>query len=378
MKSARYHSQRGRERPTRLRVNLDRRSYDLIIGDRMLGRAGEALRRSGIAPSSRLFTISSRKILRLHGSRILDPLRREGWDVEEILVPDGEKHKTLESAARIFDALARRRADRSSVIVAFGGGVIGDLAGFVAATYLRGIRFVQVPTTLLAAIDSSVGGKTGVDLGAGKNLVGAFHQPRLVLTDLTTLRTLPRRQVCSGMYEAIKCGVIADRAFFKWMEDSLPSLLAISPADTQRLVARCCAIKARVVERDERESGLRRILNFGHTFGHALEAELNYRRLTHGEAVGLGMQMAADLATSLGILATSERDRIVRLVRSVGPSRACGDLKAAAVYRRMLGDKKATSGNIHFVLPRRIGEVEIRSNVVRAQVITTLKRFGLR
>lgn len=372
---------RGRQvssRRSRLRVKLDPRSYDIVIGDGALEHAAVELVHSGIAPSARLVVISSRRVLRLHGTKLTGPLRHRQWRVSEVLVPDGERSKSLGMASKLYGALTRLQADRTSVLVALGGGVIGDLAGFVAATYLRGIRYVQAPTTLLAAIDSSVGGKTGVDLASGKNLVGAFHQPRLVLTDLSTLRTLPRRQIRSGLYEAIKCAVIADRRLFRWIEDDLDALLAASVASTRRLVLRCCAIKADVVERDEREGGLRRILNFGHTFGHAVEAELNYRRFTHGEAVGLGMIMASELASRLGLLAPPKKNRISELIRSVGPLPRCDDLRAESIYRRMIGDKKTRSGLIHFILPRRIGEVEVRADVPRAAVISTLQQFGIK
>lgn len=362
----------------RLRVPLGDRSYELVLASGALSTAVAELRRCGITPDSQLVVISNRRVLRFHGSTLIEPLRRKGWEVAEIAVPEGERNKSLVMVAKLYDALVRRQADRSSVIIALGGGVIGDLAGFVAATYLRGIRYIQAPTTLLAAIDSSVGGKTGVDLVTGKNLVGAFHQPRLVLTDLSTFRTLPRRQVRSGLYEAIKCAVIADRKLFEWIEHRLESVLALSSESTQHLVRRCCAIKAAVVGRDEREGGLRRILNFGHTFGHALEAATDYRRISHGEAVGLGMLMASSMAEDTGIMPAEENARLARLIRRVGPLPKCDQLSARHVYQLMLSDKKTTSAGIHFILPKRIGKVEIRAGVPRAAVMNALRRFSLR
>lgn len=371
-------SQTRRSAPRRLPVELGDHSYEIVIAERALATAANELQRAGITRGTRLAVLSSPRILRLHGASLLKSLKAGGYPAGVLSIPEGEQSKSLEMVSDLCERLARNRLDRSGVLIALGGGVIGDLTGFVAATYLRGIRFVQVPTTLLACIDSSVGGKTGVDLRAGKNLVGAFHQPRLVLADLSTLTTLPLRQIRSGLYEAIKTAILADRRFFHWIEDHLSPLMAADPAFCGNLVARCCAIKADVVTRDERERDLRRILNLGHTFAHAIEAELNYGRYTHGEAVGLGLQMAATLSTRVGWLAPEERERIHGLVREVGPLPRRNDLEARRVFRRMAVDKKATSDGIQFVLPRRIGTVEVRGQVPDREVLRTLRAFGLR
>ncbi|MBI4468510.1 MAG: 3-dehydroquinate synthase [Acidobacteria bacterium] len=361
----------------RLTVDLGARSYDIVIGAGALASASRELRRAGVKPGSKLAVVSSPRILRLHGAALLESLAEGGYQTGTISIPEGERSKSLSMSARLYESLARQRVDRSGVLLALGGGVVGDLTGFVAATYLRGIRYVQAPTTLLACIDSSVGGKTGIDLPAGKNLVGAFHQPSLVLTDLRALGTLPRRQIRSGLYEAIKCAILWDRRFFDWIEGNLASLLEVAPASTRTLVARCCRIKAEVVARDERELDLRRILNLGHTFGHAIEAELDYGHYTHGEAVGLGLKLSAVLAERTGSLKSAERERILRLVDAVGRLTLHRNLRAVALYQRMIGDKKTESGSIHFILPRRIGEVEVRADLPRSAVLATLRKLGL-
>ncbi len=355
-------------REERVRVRLGARSYDIVIGERVLSRAGafvqEALAQSaGEGGISRLALISNARVFGLYGRTLLSGLRRAGFSVSVHLIGDGERYKTLRTVQRLYGELIEQRMDRASAIVALGGGVVGDVAGFVAATFLRGIAYVQVPTTLLAAIDSSVGGKTGVNLPQGKNLVGAFHQPRLVLTDVTTLRTLPSREMTSGLCEALKYGVIWDAGLFEEVVARLGALKKGEMTTAIPLIRRCCEIKAEVVRRDERESGLRRILNFGHTFGHALEAVTGYRRLKHGEAVGYGMLMASRLAVRLKMLPLEEADRLRQAVAACGRFPAIADLNPEAILQAMYRDKKARAGRLAFVLPVRIGQVIIRDDV---------------
>ncbi len=274
------------------------------------------------------------------------------------LFDDSESAKNLATVELLCRALNAAGADRRAVIVAVGGGVVGDIAGFTAASYLRGVRLVQIPTTLVAQVDSSVGGKTGVNLPEGKNLVGAFYPPRAVIADFETLATLPHREYRSGLYEIIKYGVIADAELFGSLERHMLALLRRDPEALARVIPRCIRIKARIVARDERESGLREILNFGHTFGHALEAATGYRRFLHGEAIGWGIYAATLLGLATSRISESEAMRIIRLVASVGPLPSLGAIRSARVRRILAGDKKARGGRVRWVLPRRIGKVQ--------------------
>jgi 3-dehydroquinate synthase len=275
-----------------------------------------------------------------------------------ILFDDRETAKRLSTVEEIARKLVRAGADRHSIVVAMGGGVVGDVAGFVAATYLRGIRIIHVPTTLVAQVDSSIGGKTGVNLPEGKNLVGAFYPPKAVIDDPDVLRTLPQREFRSGLYEVIKYGVIADAELFHFLEKRMPSILRRDCTALAWIIPRCAAIKARVVSKDEREGGLRQILNFGHTLGHAIEAETRYRRFFHGEAVGWGMIGATLLALGTGRLAERDASRIIRLVTHVGPLPSLRGMRAAQLRPILAGDKKARGGRILWVLPTRIGKTE--------------------
>src|SRR6185369_7307906 len=267
----------------------------------------------------RAVVVSNPTVDNLYGRRLRRGLARAGFKSQGFLIGDGERFKTLDTAERLYTFLIEQRVERSDVIVAIGGGVVGDLAGFAAATYQRGMRFAQVPTTLLAQIDSSVGGKTGVNHPLGKNLIGAFHQPSLVVIDPTTLASLPERELRAGLCEAVKYGVIRDRRLFDRIHREMDSLKQLDVAELTHLIARSCRIKADVVARDEREGGLRRILNFGHTVGHALEAVTRYRRFLHGEAIGHGMRAAARIAEEMAILAGDERRAIDEAVWRVGP-----------------------------------------------------------
>jgi 3-dehydroquinate synthase len=294
------------------------------------------------------------------------------------LIPDGERAKSLATVARIYEALVKRRADRSAILVAFGGGVVGDVAGFAAATYLRGIRLVQVPTTLLAQVDSSVGGKVGVNLAAGKNLVGAFYPASLVACDPLVLASLPRREFRAGLYEVVKYGVIASRSLFDELQTAMPRLFARDLAVLVRVIAECCRIKGSVVEEDERESGPRRALNFGHTLGHALEAVTKYRRLRHGEAVGYGMLAAANLAVNRGTLPAADRDALAALVAQMGPLPSVSDLSATQVVEAVGRDKKVIAGHLHFVLPVGVGATTTVTDVTTDELIAAARGIGLK
>jgi len=296
---------------------------------------------------------------------------------DPILIPDGERHKNLQTVGRIYDALIRAHADRACAIVAVGGGVLGDTAGFAAATFLRGVPVVQVPTTLLAQVDSSVGGKVGVNHALGKNLIGSFHPPALVVVDPTLLSTLPRREFRAGLYEVIKYGVIASRPLFDRVAASLPALFKREPDALMAIVTESCRIKASVVEQDERETGLRRTLNFGHTAGHALEAVTKYRRFRHGEAVGYGMLVAAEIAVARGTMPAADRDALAALVAKMGPLPAVADLSVAETLEAIAHDKKVVAGQLHYVLPTSIGTCEVVADVTKDEIAAALRSIGM-
>ncbi|MDP9131835.1 MAG: 3-dehydroquinate synthase, partial [Nitrospirota bacterium] len=286
-------------------------------------------------------------------------LKAAGYTVVPIVLPPGERTKTLRSIATIMDALVEARFERTSTLLALGGGVIGDLTGFAAAIYQRGIPFVQVPTSLVAQVDSSVGGKTGVDHPKGKNLIGAFNQPRVVLIDPATLTTLPLREWKAGLAEVIKYGVIGDEGFFEYLEQHIESIMKLDPATVAQILKRSCEIKAQVVTEDERESDRRRILNFGHTIGHALESLGGYRGLIHGEAVAIGMVHEADLARHLGLCDEDVVTRLRALVEAVGLPTCLPRVTFSALWRAMQQDKKVSAGTVYCVVPERIGSVHI-------------------
>jgi 3-dehydroquinate synthase len=339
-------------------VSLGSRSYAIRIGGGLLARLGHFT--SALGLGKRCAVISDAKVAPLYAETALDSLRRAGFDPTLITVPSGETAKSLANVSRCYDALAAQRLERKSFIVALGGGVVGDLAGFVAATYLRGIPFVQVPTTLLAQVDSSVGGKVGVNLKAGKNLVGSFYQPRLVLCDLDTLRSLPEREYRAGIAEVIKYGIIHDPRLFTALERGLPELLGQETTMLTRVVARCCEIKAEVVGQDETESGLRAILNFGHTIGHGLEAISRYGKYLHGEAISIGQVGAARISNALTGLSREDCQRIETLFARAGlPTRvALNRVQTERLFEAMKLDKKVKDGETKFVLAHRIGSVE--------------------
>jgi 3-dehydroquinate synthase len=356
-------------------VSLDDRSYDITIAEGILSQTGE-ITRAALGPQTRrLALISNPKVHLLFGKTVERSLKNAGFTTLTHLMGDGEKYKSLRTAERAWLFLLEHRFERSDAIVALGGGVVGDLAGFVAATYQRGISFVQIPTTLLAQIDSSVGGKTAINHPLGKNMIGAFHQPRAVMIDPLALKTLAPRELRAGLYEVIKTGVIRDRALFEFTQASLGQIEANDQEVLSRIIARCCEIKAEVVAADERETGLRRILNFGHTIGHALEAVTNYRRLKHGEAVGYGMKSAAAIAEKAGIIAPVESQTIIAGIDSSGPLPVISDLRPRDILNAMTHDKKVAQGKIPFILPTRIGEVTVRDDIPQEIVRAAVKEL---
>ena len=338
-------------------VPLGNRSYPIKIDQGLLARLGTECAELNLG--TRCAVISDTRVARRYADSARTALVAAGFDPVLITFPAGETAKSLRSVQRCYDLLATHRLERKSFIVALGGGVVGDLAGFVAATYLRGIPFVQVPTTLLAHVDSSVGGKVGVNLKAGKNLVGSFHQPKLVLCDLDTLKTLPRREYRAGLAEVIKYGIIYDADLFAQLEGELPALLERNPDVLQSVIARCCEIKAEVVSQDETEAGLRAILNFGHTIGHALEAISRYGTFLHGEAISIGQVAAAQISAELAGLSADDVARIANLFRRAGlpitvPLNAT---RRRLMLQAMQLDKKVNAGEVRFVLAERIGKV---------------------
>jgi len=332
-----------------------RGAYQVYCSRGALGRAKSVLAR--LPEASGAFVISSPNVWRYWGrtvSKKVGGLRSNNI----LLFDDTERAKNLETVELLCRTLTDAGADRRSVIVAVGGGVVGDVAGFTAASYLRGVRLVQIPTTLVAQVDSSVGGKTGVNLPEGKNLVGAFYAPDAVIADMETLGTLPHREYRSGLYEVIKYGAIADAGLFTFLERNMLALLRRDPGALEFVIHRCIRIKAHIVERDERESGLRGILNYGHTFGHALETATGYRRFLHGEAIAWGMHMATVLGAATSRIGEPQAARIIRLVASVGPLPSVGKIPAAQLRQLMAGDKKTRSGEVRWVLLRQIGKAQ--------------------
>jgi len=344
-------------------VSLGRRSYPIKVGGGLLPRLGAEC--AQLKLGSRCAVITDSNVGKKFAPAALKSLSAAGFAPVLITVPAGEKTKRLAVVEKCHDQLAAHRLERKSFIVALGGGVVGDLAGFVAATYLRGIPFVQVPTTLLAQVDSSVGGKTGVNLKAGKNLVGAFYQPQLVLCDLDTLKTLPKREYISGLSEVIKYGIIYDAVLFAQLERNLPKLLQRDAATLRNVIARCCEIKAEVVGQDETESGLRAILNFGHTIGHAIENSSGYGKFLHGEAIAIGQVAAAKLSQKMLGLPSGDAARIEKLLVQAGlPVRIkVNPARRKKLFAAMLLDKKVSGGEIKFVLAEKIGRVKFGCRV---------------
>jgi len=341
-----------------VRIRLGQRSYPIYIGSGILDRAGELIARLPVG--KKVLLVTNPVVGNLYGEKTAGSLSRAGFTVYRAEIPDGEQYKTLQSAAQLYDRAFEAGLDRGCPVAALGGGVTGDLAGFVAATYMRGVPFVQIPTTLLAQVDSSVGGKVAVNHPRGKNIIGAFYQPGLVLADTATLRTLDRREVRSGLAEVIKYGIIMDAGFFAWLESNIEQVLQLEPEAMGYIIERSCVNKARVVEEDETEQGTRAILNLGHTVGHAIESLAGYGRYTHGEAVASGTAVAARMAVTMGLLTAAEEERIIRLLAGAGlPVTVPGDLAAKDIIAAIYGDKKTRGGEITFILPAGTGRAFI-------------------
>jgi len=356
-----------------LKVELGSRSYPILIGEGLLGDP-ELLRQH--VPARDVLVVSNTTVAPLYLDTLSAGLRPRR--IIETVLPDGESHKTLTNVARILDVLVANRFARDCTVVALGGGVVGDMAGFAAACYQRGVSFVQMPTTLLSQVDSSVGGKTGVNHPGGKNLIGAFHQPIAVLADTRTLGTLPPRELRAGLAEVIKYGLICDAAFFDWLEEHMEELLAGDPAALAHVIYRSCQIKAEIVGRDEREQGDRALLNLGHTFGHAIESATGYTQWLHGEAIGAGLLMAAAMSAGCGLLSAEDVSRVKNLVARTGLPTRIDSVSPQSALEHMRIDKKVQGGRIRLILLRKIGDAFITADYSEAALDATLHEyFGL-
>jgi 3-dehydroquinate synthase len=359
-----------------LNVDLNGRSYPIIIGAGLLADAGLVL---PYLTSGRAVIVTNDAVANLYLAHFEENLRQAGIDVFSISLPDGERYKTWETLNSIFDAMLANRCDRTTTVIALGGGVVGDVAGFAAATYQRGVPYIQVPTTLLAQVDSSVGGKTAINHPLGKNMIGAFYQPRLVLSDLSTLNTLPGRELSAGLAEVVKYGAIMDAEFFAWLEQNMEQLMARDLDALGFAVERSCKSKAAIVAADEREVGRRALLNFGHTFGHAVEAGLGFGTWLHGEAVSVGMLLAARLSSRQGDISDSDVTRLAALLKRAGlPVRA--PALGAQRYLELMGyDKKVQEGKLRLVLLRSIGDAYVTADFsahLLEQVLTDIADDG--
>ena len=354
-----------------LHVELGDNRYPIAVGTGLLDRVGDLL--APHTKSSKVLIVSGTYVKTCYLPVVLKSLTDVGLDVSTIEVPVGEESKSLVQFSRIQDSLVAHHLDRASMIVALGGGVIGDLAGFAAAVYMRGIPYVQIPTTLQAQVDASVGGKTAINHAKAKNLIGAFHQPKLVVIDVDTLKTLPLRDIRAGLIEVIKMGVIRDEPLFERVEKKLEAILNLEATTVIEIISQACVNKAEIVAKDEKESHLRMVLNYGHTFGHALEALTHYNRYRHGEAVAIGMNCAARLATNLGMFSETDfqRQRVL-LKRAKLPITFPADLTSKAVYDAMALDKKTLRGKLRLILPTRIGEVVIRDDIADRHVLEAI------
>lgn len=375
-------SNSGKTAAATVKVDLGARGYDIHVGRGLLAQAATLM--SDVLKQKRVFIVTDSNVALLYLDPLTETFQAAGIDVGHVVVPAGEASKDFDHLSRILDAMLAAKCERSTMIVALGGGVVGDLAGFAASVLLRGVDFVQIPTTLLAQVDSSVGGKTGINMRAGKNLVGAFHQPRLVIADTDTLITLSKRERLAGYAEVVKYGLLGDASFFEWLEKN--GQHAIGNEDTaHELLSYCitksCEAKAKIVAADEKEGGVRALLNFGHTFGHALEAEMGYGDdLLHGEGVAIGMVMAFDLSVRLGLCPTGDAARVRAHFESVGlpvtapkTGRGAG-LTAEKLLAHMSQDKKVKDGDVTFVLVRGIGQAFLESGVPKDKIIQTLEQ----
>ncbi len=354
----------------RVSVRVKPQAYEAVIGSGLLSSAADEItaalgRASG---SGRAFVVTVPPVRKHWEKTLLGSLKKKGIQFHVLEMRNGERYKNISTVEQLAEKMVKLGADRGSFVIALGGGVVGDVSGMLASIYMRGIPYIQVPTTFLAQVDASVGGKTGVNLASGKNLLGTFHQPRLVLADIATLATLPEREYRSGLYEALKCGVIRNAAIFDFMEKERERVLTREPAALEWLITECIRVKAEVVEADERENDLRRILNFGHTIGHALEAETSYRYFLHGEAVAWGMVAASMIAAAMQKTSAETAQRIISSVLAYATLPKV-EVRSKNIARRILSDKKTANGVTHFVLPSEIGKVQISSEVPQKAVL---------
>jgi 3-dehydroquinate synthase len=349
----------------RVPVTTPSRSYEVLIGSGLLTRAGECL--GNLLGNRSAFVVTVPPVRRRWAKVLLQSLKAAGIKATLVEMPDGERAKRLLTLEKLAEQLVKQGADRGATLIALGGGVVGDVTGFLASIYMRGVDVIQVPTTVLAQVDAAIGGKTGVNLVSGKNLLGTFHQPRAVLVDPAVLGTLPAREYRAGLYESLKCGIIGDAGLFRLFEERHKEILDRDPAVIEKVIADSVRLKASVVSADEREGGLRQVLNLGHTIGHALEAETEYKVLLHGEAVGWGMVAATYIALSTGKLDSVTAGRIMNAVLGLGELPRM-NVKTTNILKRLGSDKKTRQGVVHFILPREIGKVEITSDVAESAV----------
>ncbi len=352
-------------------VELQERRYPILIGNGLL----QDERSYPVKQGDRVMIVSNPTVAQFYLDTVTFALKKRGCEVDHVLLPDGEKYKTLESLYLIFTALLQGNHGRDTTIIALGGGVIGDVAGFAAASYQRGVRLIQIPTTLLSQVDSSVGGKTAVNHELGKNMIGAFYQPSMVIIDTHTLGTLPKREVNAGLAEVIKYGAILDYEFFEWLEAHIDELVALNNESLQHCIARCCQIKADVVARDETEKGDRALLNLGHTFGHAIETHLGYGNWLHGEAVSTGMMMAASLSEQLGDISVADVSRLEKLLaRANLPTLSPDSMQPEDYLPHMMRDKKVLAGKLRLVLLKSLGQAYIATDTDKDLVLNAIKR----
>jgi 3-dehydroquinate synthase len=357
----------------RVTVGVQPRPYDVVIESGVLTNAG-ALIQEALGRAARLFIVTVPPVKKSWAEPLEASLKAAGLACHMIEMADGERHKTLDTVQSIAVKMVQRGADRGCAVVALGGGVVGDVSGLLASLYMRGVDLVQIPTTFLAQVDSAIGGKTGVNLPAGKNLIGTYHQARVVIADPSVLATLPEREYRAGLYEALKCGVIRNAKIFDFMEERRERILQRDVESLEWLIAECVQVKADVVAADERENGLRRILNFGHTIGHALESETGYKAFLHGEAVAWGMVAASMIAAGMQKTDAASAQRIIQLVLAYAPLPKV-ESRGKRVARRLLADKKTRDGVVHFVLPTEIGKVEVVPDVPERAVIQAVEEL---
>ncbi len=354
-------------------MNLAERKYPIYVGEDILSHAGSLLSKAGFKQAP--IVVTNAKVWRLHGRTLDRALRAAFGPTPVIRIGDGERFKNHETLLKIYSGMFRAHANRNSWLLAFGGGVVGDIAGFAAATFMRGIPYAMAPTTLLSQVDSSIGGKVAVNVKEGKNLVGAFHQPSVVLTDIAALRTLPKRELASGLYEVVKGAAIYSEPLLRYIERNLAGILNCGAGEMEHVIVQTAKIKAEVVASDERETGLRMILNYGHTVGHALESATHYNRFKHGEAVAWGMIAAVEFGRQLGLLQAAESKRLVRLVRQVGPLPSLDGISLARLWNGLILDKKFTSGKFRMILLQELGVAEVRDGIEPESLRGFLRKF---